>query len=589
MKKQVLRILAMLLCLTMVIGIFAGCKKEETKTTDAPETTADAPAGTDETTGGADVEVQRLPLVAEGEDNVITIGLKKATTVEDYDTNAFTLWLEETTGVDIEFVYFASDNSEAATQLALMVSGGEELPDIIWDLGLDQTVMNEYGEDGYFIDLTDYFADPDLAYHFNEVMDFIREEIGEGVADNILSYAVNPTDGAIYAFPEYQESGVDKCATIVQINQEWLDAVGMEAPTTVEELYDVLVAFRDNDPNGNGKQDELPIWGGVDRYRGNILQWIINAYVYCNDRYFFNAEDGQLWEPYTTDEYREALIFINKLIDEGLLSEQSFSMADDSEMKAILTPEDGVAIAGIAGAHPTLSYTQDNELVYEYTALAPLQSATDIGGWSPFMDASYFYQTAITEDCENPKLAFKLLSFLCSEEAMVRMRYGEQGVDWDYAEEGYTSVNSGSPIYWVTYTNVYGAQNNQTWNNMGSTMMTTVSKGVSSADALVPDDVITWTEQRSSISWGCRRLIDANKHPDEVVFKIIYTADENEEISEISTNLQSYVKEARALFATGVLDPNSDADWQTYLDNLEAQGLSTYIEVSQDAYDRMNG
>ena len=43
--------------------------------------------------------------------------------------------------------------------------------------------------------------------------------------------------------------------------------------------------------------------------------------------------------------------------------------------------------------------------------------------------------------------------------------------------------------------------------------------------------------------------------------------------------------EARALFISGAMDPNSDADWQTYLDNMEANGLSTALEVYQEAYD----
>jgi len=49
------------------------------------------------------------------------------------------------------------------------------------------------------------------------------------------------------------------------------------------------------------------------------------------------------------------------------------------------------------------------------------------------------------------------------------------------------------------------------------------------------------------------------------------------------------VEEARALFVTGTLDPNNDADWEQYLSNLEANGMSQLLEANQSAFDRLNG
>lgn len=43
------------------------------------------------------------------------------------------------------------------------------------------------------------------------------------------------------------------------INKVWLDKLGLEVPTTLAELKEVLIAFRDGDPNGNGIQDEIPM------------------------------------------------------------------------------------------------------------------------------------------------------------------------------------------------------------------------------------------------------------------------------------------------------------------------------------------
>lgn len=64
-------------------------------------------------------------------------------------------------------------------------------------------------------------------------------------------------DGHIYSCPQLNKTE-GNLIHHYWINKTWLDNLGLEAPTTVDELYDVLVAFRDNDPNGNGQKDEIP-------------------------------------------------------------------------------------------------------------------------------------------------------------------------------------------------------------------------------------------------------------------------------------------------------------------------------------------
>ena len=120
MKK---RIISLALVFVMLCGILAGCGTK---------------------TGGSSAG------------NKLTVGINQNANVENFDNNAFTKYLEETVGVDLEFVYFSSSESEAIQQLALTVSANKELPDVILGFHkMSQYVVNQYGEDGYFIDLTD--------------------------------------------------------------------------------------------------------------------------------------------------------------------------------------------------------------------------------------------------------------------------------------------------------------------------------------------------------------------------------------------------------------------------------------------------
>lgn len=575
MKKKLCRSISLLLCLAMLTGTMTACGSKE----EEPEVEVTAETQEEVTTAVED-DGEYLPLVKDAEEVTLTIGLMQMATVEDYETNLFTKYLEEQTGINLDFVYFSNDNDEAVTQLALMVASGEKLPDILWKMqGMDISTVFEYGEDGYFISLSDYFENS--THYFYEA----AEALGEGVLEEVFALGTDPTTGEIYSFPEIQESDIDAPVVIANINKTWLENVGCEAPTTVDELYEVLKKFATEDPNGNGEADEIPMIG-FNGYRSDITQFIINAFVYCNDKYIFNATDGEVWVPYTTDEYRQALIYMKKLFDEGLLSPLTFTMASNAsgnaEMKPVFTPSDGTAIAGIVGAHPMLCMEEGNDVIYEYESLAPLEAATDLGGYAAYMEPTMVHHTFITSDCENPELAFKLLDFMSSRESYFWMRYGEKDVDWVYAEEGETDALGEQADIRIINGSVYSDQNNVNWHRVGTTI-----KALSNGRKTYVNDG-SWSSANQELSYDVVEKYASMPKKEEVVYDLVYTEEENEFVSEVKTTLTDYIREARGLFATGVMDPSNDEDWQTYLAALENQGLSRYIEIAQTAYTRMN-
>ena len=70
---------------------------------------------------------------------------------------------------------------------------------------------------------------------------------------------------------------------------------------------------------------------------------------------------------------------------------------------------------------------------------------------------------------------------------------------------------------------------------------------------------------------------------------LLYTEEEQDEWNEARTTLQTYVQEATNLFCVGQMDPNSDTDWQSYLDELNNLQYKELLAVDQAAYDRMYG
>ena len=581
------KIVSLLLCVLMIVGLFAGCNNDKPTPTNPPATQGgDKPTGTTAPATTADdgrSAPGELPIVTDGSKPVITIGLKQSALTEDFETNAYTLWLEEQTGIDLQFKIYAEKAADAVTQLNLDIAGGEKLPDILWYIGLSKTEMDAYGNDGVFIDQTPYFDQ--YGYYLNQAFDFMREQGLESDIDRIWMYGKDPASGNIYGFPDYANGTIDNCVC-GYINQAWLDAVGKEMPTTVEELYDVLVAFRDEDPNGKGEKDEIPLVYRDGAYRGNITEWLINAFIFCSDKYFFNATDGQLWVPYTTDEYRQALIYMNKLYQEGLFSPLSWTMTADAEMKALTSVADGHAKVGVVGGHPTLTMDTAFESVKQYVAWPILEDATGKGGYASIRASAFNYYGIITADCDDPELAFRLLDFMNCQDSVCWQRYGRKGIDWEPAPEGTVNAYGVPAAVNVLDSTVYTTQNNHTWHTCAAVVRPTIMWSTVAAP-FDPDNITSY--RANKINRPIYENTIAAGQPEEVVYTLVYNEAENEVVTEVQSQVEDYMEEARALFISGAMDPNKDSDWNDYLAAMENQGLSQWMEVAQAAYDRMNG
>ena len=546
----------------------------------APAEKADVPANQTAAVDEGEYHGE-LPFVKPGEEPVtITIGITTNANVTDYKDNAYTKWLEEKTGLNLEFMQFA-DLKTYSTQIALMVSSGEKLPDILYRASsINKQQGEQYGQDGYFAPLTEYFEK--YAYYFRQAYD----ELYNGDPTQ-LELTLRRCSGAdnqpIFCFPFCLRDSYSDPQLQGWINQDWLDKLGLKMPETVAELYDVLVAFRDGDPNGNGKRDEIPIVGRASyTYEAtDPLNWIINAYTYFDDHVHFVANDRKISTPYNSDEYRQALCFINKLYREGLITQITWTQTN-SELKGIINPAPGDPyLAGVVFFNNGSIFTQGSDALRAYTPLKPLKGETSKGGYA----VNYYSRimtTYISADCARPDLAFKLLDFTCSPEAYLRQRYGEYGVDWEWAEPGKPGHRGGEAKIRLINPMVSSEQNAQCWHVVG-----TIASELDwqyEVDLSKTDD------------WDTQRVIKLNQLyansmnapvPDEVFDFAIYSVSEYEERSEFALDIRDYIFNRRSAFCTNELDPNDDAAWQEYLDGLDALHYDRWVELAQIGYDRL--
>ena len=510
----------------------------------------------------------QLPIVTQP--TTISLGLPNRPSVNDWYNNYLTRYVQQNTGITLRFELFPLD-SDGITQFELMVASGQRLPDILslWGPGNWRT----HGENGVFIDLNPYYDR--YAYFYNQAMDKLRAKYGNDSEVNRIKMKMSSSTGKRFGYPQYDNSLGDATFSNTFINTTWLTRLGLRMPTTTQELRDVLVAFRDRDPNGNGRRDEIPMMGAPQQYNANIINWLINAFVYWYPYGLFNVTDGRLWTPWTTEEYRNALRYISGLVSDGLLSELAFSATSD-DLRALMNPPNDVFTVGVSAGHGTLLWNNGSSVVDNY-ALLPSVTGPAGANYTAMGFPGISLISFITKDAQYPDVAFRLLDFFTREETSMVIRWGQEGVDWTPLPAGSNLVNSnGLPARFTSPNTLWGSTSQNTnWNH------TIGFFNIDNGPARVISD--DWVGKRTQIYLNQVSLA-FGKQPKDMVDDILYTEEEWESIRELQNTINTYVEEQKDLFASG--RRNLDSDWNTYLNELNRMGLQRWLEISQRAYTR---
>lgn len=499
-----------------------------------------------------------LPIV--DEPITLTIGMPNPTAVEDVETNYATKFIEEQTGINLDFVLFPT--TEAAQKLEIMISAGEKLPDMLWGFSLSDVAIYRYGTNGIFQDLTPYYENQ--SYWIKDIVENPQN------AYDMLSVLKSP-DGNIYSVGRLQEETHCEYTRKMFINKTWLEKLGLDMPETTDELYTVLKAFKEQDPNGNGIADEIPMAGGTG-WNQNPIIYLMNAFIYANGGNNLNVENGKLSTAYTTEQWREGLRFVHKLIAEELLTPLAFTQDQNQLQQMIQNPDASIVGSFTAASVSALLSNYPN--MYDYEGMGVI-TGPDGYGYSVYTPSLPVAQGHITMDCENPEAAFRLMDYLWSYDAATICRYGEKDVDWREAVEGDVAylASIGRKPARTTLLDLGTLQNK--WWNFQHPMALRYDTVDGQIDAGLELDA--WRVLYSAVP----KLVD--RHPDEVVIKIVYTEEQIDEIADINTTINTYVLEAATRFVLGDLD--IEKDWDAYLNELNAMGLERYLDVTQEAYD----
>jgi len=443
----------------------------------------------------------------------------------------------------------ATTKSEEAFNL-LIASG--DLPDVVGGSAIRDNV-NRYGPEGAFIPMNDLIDK--YAPHIKAFFDKNPE-----IRSSILA-----ADGNIYYIP-YLPDG--KFGRGYFIRKDWLNKLNLEVPNTIDELHDVLVAFRDNDPNGNGEKDEVPLfmrnWEELIRM---VTLW--GGRMSGSDMFHdFYVDKGTMAHGYVGAGYKEGIKNLAKWYKEGLIDAEVFTRGSRSREYLLSNNLGGMThdwFASTAGYNDSLAKTVPG---FQFRAMLPpistngkrveehRRAKVKVEGWS------------MSFNNKNPIETMKYFDFYFTEEGRRLANFGIEGVNYDMID--------GKPIFKKEMLEKDTPLNAQLW-EIGSQ----IPRGF-------------YQDHAYELQWSNKFALEGvNMYDKEetanglLVEPFLGVALNEKEKATFDKNwatIRDYMLEMQQAWILGSRD--IDADWDSYMAQVERMGYSDVLKVMQSAYDR---
>lgn len=553
MKK---RILAILLAAVMVMTVLAGCGNKPDQTS--------SKAGESKPASSAGTTSEEVSTPEPAGATEFTIACPAAGDVNP-PMNEWWIWgeYENMTGIHINWMEIPS--TAVAEQKNLLMTSSDK-PDAFWQIGFSTDELNRYGAEGSFVNIAPYMEE--YAPNVNALL----SEIPGGKA------AMTMPDGGIYSMP-WLMTDLPQMNVRYYLNKNWLKTVGKDVPTTIDELSDVFAAFKAEDANGNGNpDDEYPIYYQQDGI-GMLEQQLCGSYGIGNgglkpisERYYID-DNGQVQFLYTSDGMKQIWQQFADWWSKGYFHPETFGTVAYENWVTDGKVNDLVGMFSWVGAD-YLYYAA----IKDYTPISvltgpsgeqPVQSWCDypVRGTSAFL---------ITDACEDPATLLKWADYFYGEEGVTFSAFGKEGVTYNLDEDGkiryVDEINNyeGGPQLGAFQYGLFVYGGNLPTLYVDSEPMEIARK----QDGAGNDDF-----ERMSLY-----MEESEKYKPDLVAGLIPTVDESTEINAMVTDIDTFIKEARANFVTGVW--NFDSDWETFASQLEGLGVSRYVEIKQAQYDR---
>jgi putative aldouronate transport system substrate-binding protein len=519
------------------------------------------------------------PALTPGEKPTLLIAMMANSYITDYEDNYLTQYLEKLHNINLDFYMLPQAPNEAATKVALMVSSND-LTDILLTGGLTREAILNYGSNGAFIPLNKYFNDPAKTKNFLTIPPEDRKVLLDGITS---------ANGDIYSLARYSLNPWNFTPYRIYINRVWLEKLGLKMPANTDELRTILTAFRDRDPNGNGRKDEIPIYGQYSGgYGENIVVTLINSFLfYTPGNLALDSSGDRVIAPFADVLFRKALVYISGLYKDGLLAGSVFT-DDTQQFRALLNSDPPLVGLTSAGSNGNWTNAVSNKNLAQLDLIGPIPGPDG----KAFTPRSTFIPDAfgiITSKCANPDVAWTLLESFYDQKNGAVALCGEEGNDWskkpedlDKAVNGYIDLGVIPRAGIVEIKDRWSGQpHNKTWHDINP-----IYRGLDMTYGRVSLSSPYDPNNRVSQFGAIHYKLYTGKYPEKLLPLLRYSLNDAETLSEPITNVNEYVKQAIAEFVSGTRNINNDNAWNTYIRDLNNMGLEQWLKIAQATYDK---
>lgn len=497
-----------------------------------------------------------FPLEEEVTFTLMINGVDDGKFYEKLENNILWKQLKEKTNVNFEVMYLQS-GSETFNLLV----ADEAYGDILWGGPiLESTEASKYIDAGRLVSLSEYVEDEKLMPNLNA---YLAEK---PTAKKLITAA----DGDIYTLPA--SNGVDgnSLESPIWINKGWLDKLGLAVPTTLDEFVNVLRAFRDKDPNGNGKKDEIPYLASTGADNGFThteallgMFGIATKSATLDD--FVTVKDGKVQYAPIMEGYKDCMKFLNQLYEEKLLYQNCVD-ATVSNLNSIMSQD--TCVVGCM----TLKEPIETAYADDYVCIAPPKVEGYETNW--YLHPAYlgshgtFY---VTDKCENVDILMAWMDQLYELETAISYSMGTPGEGRVTYENGvYTTLqleestksklNDTNPTLYdiLGGSGPYGISSSAYANG---TLIGSKSQQVYASNLDIYKDAVT----------------------EEIWTRPYYAGEDAYNADIYKVDITNVAHAYRGYFITGKKD--IDAEWDAYVKKIENLGIKEYLAIMQRGYD----
>lgn len=475
--------------------------------------------------------------------------------------------MQEKTNVEIEWTAIQGD--QWGDKITLAMANLDTLPDFIFSAGFGDNDLLRYADQGVIIPLEEYIDAymPNLKAVFEKAPEYKK--------------MCMDTEGHIWALPWIEQLGSEKTAIqtvgdMSFINKKWLDFLGLEIPTTVDEFEQVLIAFRDH---ASELQAEFNIDGSIipmsfiindgDQDPAILINGFGEGYGDADrGRHIAVTDDKKVICAATQEGYKDGIAWLHSLYEQDLIDPEAFTQVWSTYVAKGKSGRYGVC------------FSWDVANIDNLTDWVPLPALTaDVRNITPqngsFTSGFDRGRCVVTAVAKNPALVCAWLDQMYDPFQSPQNNWGTYGEDdeFDIFELG-TNADGAEMLKHAPLGDASPVEVREAESVGGPLAILDEYYGVY---VTCPDDA------QYRLDW-IKDYYTPDMNTKYVFPNVFMSQEDTEELSNLQADI---TKTINAKKADWIMNGFTDADWDEYVKSLDAYGLSDMLAIFQkylDAY-----